>query len=73
MVHRYLVAAPHARRPLGAVPLAQLVADGWTFFEDVESAVEAAAVVKTLKKSAQLPGIDAFTGDQVQLLADRLR
>src|SRR4029079_11886300 len=44
---------------------AQLVADGWTFFEDVESAVEAAAVVKTLKKSAQLPGIEAFTGDQV--------
>ena len=51
--------------PQTGSPLAQLVADGWTFFEDVESAVEAAAVVKTLKKSAQLPGIDAFTGDQV--------
>lgn len=46
-------------------PLAQLVADGWTFFEDVEGATEAAVVVKTLKKSAQLPGIEAFTGDQV--------
>jgi hypothetical protein len=46
-------------------PLVQLVADGWTFFEDVESAVEAAVVVKTLKKSAQLPGIEAFDGDQV--------
>lgn len=46
-------------------PLAQLVADGWTFFEDVESAAEAATVVKTLKKSAQLPGIEVFTGDQV--------
>jgi hypothetical protein len=46
-------------------PLAQLVADGWAFFEDVESAVEAAAVVKTLRKTAQLPGIDAFTGEQV--------
>ena len=46
-------------------PLAQLVADGWTFFEDVESSLEAAAVVKTLKKSAQLPGIEGFDGDQV--------
>lgn len=51
--------------PQTGSPLTQLVADGWTFFEDVESAVEAAAVVKTLKKSAQLPGIEAFTGDQV--------
>ncbi|MBK8056440.1 MAG: DUF1998 domain-containing protein [Gemmatimonadetes bacterium] len=51
--------------PQTGSPLAQLVADGWTFFEDVESAVEAGAVVKTLKKSAQLPGIDAFTGDQL--------
>lgn len=51
--------------PQTGSPLAQLVADGWTFFDDVESAVEAAAVVKTLKKSAQLPGIEAFDGDQV--------
>lgn len=51
--------------PQTGSPLAQLVADGWTFFEDVESATEAAAVVKTLKKSAQLPGIENFTGDQV--------
>jgi len=51
--------------PQTGSPLDQLVADGWTFFEDVESAVEAAAVVKTLKKSAQLPGIEAFDGNQV--------
>lgn len=51
--------------PQTGSPLAQLVADGWTFFEDVENAVEAAAVVKTLKKSAQLPGIEAFDGDRV--------
>ena len=51
--------------PQTGSPLAQLIADGWTFFEDVENAVEAGAVVKTLKKSAQLPGIEAFTGDQV--------
>ena len=51
--------------PQTGSPLAQLVADGWTFFEDVESAIEAGAVVKTLKKTAQLPGIEAFTGEQV--------
>lgn len=51
--------------PQTGTPLAQLVADGWTFFEDVSGAAEAAAVVKTLKKSAQLPGIEAFTGDEV--------
>ncbi len=51
--------------PQTGSPLAQVVADGWTFFEDVESEVEAAAVVKTLKKSAQLPGIEAFDGAQV--------
>lgn len=46
-------------------PIAQLVADGWEFFRDVESAAEAVGAVKMLKKSAQLPGIEAFTGDQV--------
>jgi hypothetical protein len=51
--------------PNAGSPLAQLIADGWSYFEDVESAVEAAAVVKTLKKSAQLPGIERFSGDQV--------
>jgi hypothetical protein len=51
--------------PQTGSPLAQLVSDGWTFFEDVENAVEAAAVVKTLKKSAQLPGVEAFDGDTV--------
>jgi hypothetical protein len=51
--------------PQTGSPLAQLVADGWTFFEDVENAVEAAIVVKTLKKSAQLPGIESFTGEEV--------
>lgn len=45
--------------------LAQLVADGWRFFEDVESAAYAAIVVKTVSKTAQLPGIAAYTGDQV--------
>lgn len=45
--------------------MAQLVADGWTFFEDVSSAAEVAFVVKTLKKTAQLPGIEQFTDEQI--------
>jgi hypothetical protein len=51
--------------PQTGSPLAQLIADGWTFFEDVSSAAEVAFVVKTLKKTAQLPGIEQFTDDQI--------
>ncbi len=51
--------------PQTASPLPQLVADGWTFFEDVQSAGEASAVVRTLKKSGHLAGIESYTGEQV--------
>ena len=51
--------------PQTGSPLTQLVADGWTFFEDVSSAAEVAFVVKTLTKTAQLPGIEQFTDEQI--------
>lgn len=51
--------------PQSGSPVSQLVADGWTYFEDAESEVEVAVVVKTLKKSALLPGIEAFTAAEV--------
>ena len=51
--------------PQTGSPLMQLVGDGWTFFEDVSSADEVGFVVKTLKKTAQLPGIEQFTSDQI--------
>lgn len=51
--------------PQAGSPLAQLVADGWIFFEDIDSASEVAAVVKTLKKTAQLPGVERFTEEQI--------
>lgn len=51
--------------PQTSSPLSQLIADGWTFFDDVESETEVAFVIKTLKKTAQLPGIEAFTPQQV--------
>lgn len=51
--------------PQTGSPLAQLVGDGWAFFEDVSSADEVGFVVKMLKKTAQLPGIEQFTSDQI--------
>ena len=51
--------------PQTGSPLAQLVADGWTFFEDVSSAPKCQFVVRTLKKTAQLPGIEQFTDEQI--------
>lgn len=51
--------------PQTGSPLKQLVGDGWTFFEDVSSADEVGFVVKTLKKTAQLPGIEQFTSEQI--------
>lgn len=55
-----VLAIPQTGNPLG-----QIIADGWTFFEDIDNAAEAAGSVKMLKKSGQLPGIGAFTGNQV--------
>lgn len=51
--------------PQTSSPLSQLVADGWTFFEDVESEAELIGTLKALKKSAQLPGIESFAPDVV--------
>lgn len=51
--------------PQTGSPLAQLVDDGWTFFEDVSSSEEVGIVVKTLKKTAQLPGIEHFASDRI--------
>ena len=39
-------------------PIAQLVQDGWDYFDELTSEAEVAVVVKTLKKTAQLPGIE---------------
>ena len=44
--------------PLASDPVSQLVRDGWDYFQDVGSEAEVALVVKTLKKTGALPGID---------------
>ena len=45
--------------------LAQLLNDGWTYFSDAESELEVKAVVKTLVKSAALPGIEKYTSGDI--------
>jgi hypothetical protein len=51
--------------PQGKNQLAQLIDDGWTYFADAESEAEVKAVLKTLTKTGNLPGIDAFSAEQV--------
>jgi hypothetical protein len=51
--------------PQTSSPLPQLIADGWAYFEDVESEAELVGTMKALKKSAQLPGIEGFTPEEV--------
>lgn len=45
--------------------LEQLVADGWEYFEDLESETEVRITVKTLKKSNALPGIDGYEASEI--------
>lgn len=51
--------------PQGKNQLAQLIEDGWNYFADTESEAEAKAVLKTIVKTGNLPGIDAFSAEQV--------
>lgn len=44
--------------PLARDPVSQLVRDGWDYFADIGSKSDVALVVKTLKKTGVLPGID---------------
>lgn len=48
-----VLAIPHTGNSLY-----QIVADGWTYFEDATSEDEVKIICKTLKKSGQVPGID---------------
>lgn len=59
--------------PLSRDPISQLVQDGWDYFEDVNSEAEVALVVKTLKKSGALPGIDKHTPVSIWEVVQSLR
>lgn len=58
--------------PLTRDPIAQLVSDGWDYFEDLESVAEVKITIKTLKRTGALPGIDKHTPEAVwAVVADR--
>ncbi len=59
--------------PLSRDPVLQLVQDGWDYFEDAESAFEIKTIVKTLKKSASLPGIDQHTPEAIWAIVEAIR
>ena len=51
--------------PLERNQLAQLILDGWDYFSDAESTEEIKVIIKTLSKSGSLPGIVAYTAEEV--------
>jgi hypothetical protein len=51
--------------PLARDPISQLVQDGWDYFADLESEVEVAVTIRTLKKTGALPGIDKHSAKAV--------
>ena len=51
--------------PTGKDPIAQLINDGWSYFEDLQSETEVSATVKTLIKTAALPGVEKFSGVEI--------
>ena len=51
--------------PLFRDPITQLVRDGWSYFEDVESVEEVGFTVKTLKKTGALTGIDKHSSESI--------
>jgi hypothetical protein len=59
--------------PLSRDPISQLVRDGWNYFEDVDSEAEVTFVVKTLKKSGTLPGIDKHTPAAIWAVIQSIR
>ena len=53
--------------------LEQFVSDGWEYFEDIESEVEIGIVLKTLKKSNTLPGIEKYDKAEIWKVVEAKR
>ncbi len=51
--------------PVTRDPIIQLLQDGLDFFEDVESEVEVSLIVKTLKKTGNLIGIEKYSSSEI--------
>ena len=59
--------------PTAGDSLSQLVADGWAYFEDAESAMEVKFVLKTLAKINGLPGVERYSAEEVWQAVERHR
>lgn len=59
--------------PQASGPVSQLVQDGWYYFEDVNSEVEAALVVRTLKKTNAFPEIDKHSSAVIWAAIEAIR
>lgn len=59
--------------PLTRDPIAQLVRDGWSYFEDVGSEAEVGFVIRTLKKTGALPGIDKHSTAAIWAVINAIR
>ncbi|PWQ93498.1 DUF1998 domain-containing protein [Leucothrix arctica] len=59
--------------PLARDPIIQLVQDGWDNFVDVESLIEVKAILKVMVKNAILPGISAYTPDEVWAVVEAIQ
>lgn len=59
--------------PLTRDPIAQLVKDGWDYFEDLQSVAEATVTVKTLKKTGALSGIDKYSPEAIWAAIETFR
>ncbi len=59
--------------PLTRDPIAQLVQDGWDYFEDLDSESAVSVAVKTLKKTGMLPGIDKHSASDIWKVVESIR
>lgn len=59
--------------PLSRDPIFQLVRDGWDYFADIENELEVAVVVKTLKRTGALPGIDQHSSTAIWTVIESIR
>jgi hypothetical protein len=58
--------------PVASSPLEQLLEEGWDTFQDAESLDELKGILKGLKRSGSLPGIDKFEPDVIwQAISER--
>lgn len=59
--------------PVTRDPIGQLVQDGWEYFADCSSEAEVALVVKTLKKTGNLSGIDKHAPKDIWTVVKQIK